>query len=317
MASSTSPPQRNLGPGLAGALSLMAFLTLPLLPVVGAFVAVLAPLPLLNLVANGRPAMLGWGWVAVILVAGALVSRSPLLVAVAAGYLLLAAWPAVSVETWLRRRWTTGRWAAVVTLVALAVAVGLLTGVFYPSLPAEALTGVLERATVGSAELLRGLGSGAAGTGAEEMLHWAIAVTAYLAPAGVALYLLSAVLWLRPRLALFGVQQGTEPFELFASEEWLPVGFALGGLGWVFLPEPGKWLSANLLVTVLGLYFVHGVAIILYYIGRRIGMNRWVRAGVVLLTLQMPVPLICSALGLADTFFRLRRGGAKDGESDA
>ena len=29
----------------------------------------------------------------------------------------------------------------------------------------------------------------------------------------------------------------------------------------------GKWLAANLLVTVLGLYFVHGLAIILFYLG--------------------------------------------------
>jgi hypothetical protein len=38
-----------------------------------------------------------------------------------------------------------------------------------------------------------------------------------------------------------------------------------------------------------------------------------VRLGVVVFALQVPVALVFSALGLADTFFRLRRGGADDG----
>jgi hypothetical protein len=46
-------------------------------------------------------------------------------------------------------------------------------------------------------------------------------------------------------------------------------------------------------------------------------MNRWVRLGVVVLALQIPVALVFSALGLADTFFGLRRGGAYDGGREA
>jgi hypothetical protein len=192
---------------------------------------------------------------------------------------------------------------------------GVLAAVFYPVFPADGLSVLLERATAGATEMARALGS--SGAGVQEMLTWAVHATAYLAPALGGLYVLSGALWLRPRLPLLGLPRGAEPFALYSSEEWLPLGFALGGLGWVFLSEPGKWLATNLFVTVLGLYFVHGLAIILFYLGRRFGGNRWVRFGVALFALQMPVALVFSVLGLADSFFRLRRGGALDGGHNA
>jgi uncharacterized protein YybS (DUF2232 family) len=70
------------------------------------------------------------------------------------------------------------------------------------------------------------------------------------------------------------------------------------------------------LVTVLGLYFMHGLAIIHFYLGPRLAANRWVRLAVALLALQMPLALVVSVLGLADSFFRLRRSGAVDEGSD-
>ena len=39
------PPLRHVGPGVAGVLSLLAFLSLPLLPILGVFVALAGPLP--------------------------------------------------------------------------------------------------------------------------------------------------------------------------------------------------------------------------------------------------------------------------------
>jgi hypothetical protein len=316
---SASPPSkppslRFVGPGMAGLFSLLVFASLPLLPLVGVFLALLASLPLVHVVATGRPSFLAWGWVAVGMAGAVLVWRQPWMVAATAGYLLVAVWPAVSVETWLRRPWSTGRWAAVVALVALGIAVAVMTAVVYPAPPADALTQVFVRAGGGVASIGKLLGEGAGG---EELVAQALHMAAYLAPAFAALYVLTAALWLRPRLPLLGMARGAEPFPLYASEEWLPVGFALGGLGWVFAPEPAKWLAANLLVTVLGLYFVHGLAIILFYLGRRFGGNRWVRLGVMVFALQIPVALAFSALGLADSFFRLRRGGADDGGREA
>jgi len=51
---------------VAGFFSLVAFLSLVFLPFAGFFLALLAPLPLVYLVAGGRPSLLGWGWVAVV-----------------------------------------------------------------------------------------------------------------------------------------------------------------------------------------------------------------------------------------------------------
>jgi len=318
MASGQAPPSppslRLFGPGMAGLFSLLVFASLPLLPILGVFLALLAPLPLVHVVAGGRTSFVAWGWVAVGLVSAVFLFRAPWLVALCVGYLLVAVWPAVSVETWLRRQWSTGRWAAIVALVALGVVSVVVTAALWPTMPGEGLIQLFARLMAGASELVKALGEG---VGGEELMARAMQVVAYLTPSMAAMYVLSGALWLRPRLPLLGLPRGSEPFPLYTSEEWLPVGFVVGGLGWVFAPEPYKWLAANLLVTVLGLYFVHGLAIILFYLGRRFGMNRWVRLGVVVLALQIPVALVFSALGLADTFFGLRRGGAYDGGREA
>ena len=299
---------------MAGLFSLLVFASLPLLPILGVFLALLAPLPLVHVVAGGRTSFLAWGWVAIGLVSAVFLFRAPWLVALCVGYLLVAVWPAVSVETWLRRQWSTGRWTAIVALVAMGVVAAVVTGMFWPTLPGEGLIQLFTRMMAGASELVKALGESAGG---EELMARAMRTVAYLTPALAAMYVLTGALWLRPRLPLLGLPRGSEPFPLYTSEEWLPVGFVVGGLGWVFAAEPYKWLAANLLVTVLGLYFVHGLAIILFYLGRRFGMNRWVRLGVVVLALQIPVALVFSALGLADTFFGLRRGGAYDGGREA
>ena len=308
------PAPRLFGPGVAGLLSLLVFASLLVFPPVGVFLALLAPLPLVHVLARGRTSFLAWGWVAIGLVSAVFLFRALWLVAVCVGYLLVAVWPAVAVETWLRRSWSTGRWAAIVTLVALGVSLALATAVFWPAMPGESLIGLFTRLMAGANEMVKALGEGAGG---EELVARATRTVAYLTPSLVATYVLSGALWLRPRLPLLGLPRGVEPFPLYSSEEWLPVGFALGGLGWVFAPEPYKWLAANLLVTVLGLYFVHGLAIILFYLGRRFGSNRWVRLGVFVLALQIPVALVFAALGLTDTFFRLRREKTNDGGREA
>jgi uncharacterized protein YybS (DUF2232 family) len=304
----TQPPSlRAIGPGVAGLLSLAAVVSVGLVPLLGVLLGVVAALPLVHTVASGRPSFMAWGWVAVALAGGVLVLRWPWLVGVCVAYLLLAVWPAVAVETWLRRSWGTGRFMAIVTLVTLAVTTTVLSAVFYPGTPTDGLSALLHRLTADSSSILGAFGG--PGQGVNELFERMLRTTAYLAPSLVASYVFSAALWLRPRLALLGLPRGQEPFAEYSSEEWLPVGFALGGLAWVFLNEPGKWLGANLLVTVLGLYFIHGLAIIHFYLGPQVSRNRWVRLGVAVLALSLPVALLLSVLGLADGFFRLRRGG--------
>jgi uncharacterized protein YybS (DUF2232 family) len=312
----TVNPQRRLhpGPALAGFLSFAAVASLVFVPLLGAFIAMLAAVPLVYLVAEGRPSILGWGWVSIVLAGAALLWGGVWVAAALLAYLLLAVLPAVSVEAWVRRPWSTGRWVAGIAAVAFVALAGFLIAIFYPASPPEEMA---RRLTAALAETVQAMGAMGGGLGADELLAQGVQLAAYLAPALGATYVLSAALWVRPRLPLLGLPRGEEPYALYSSEEWLPVPFAIGGLGWVFAHGLAKWLSTNLFVTVLGLYFLHGLAIIHFYLGRRFGTNRWVRLAVALFALQIPVALALSALGLTDAFVRLRRGGAYDGGSEA
>lgn len=317
MSGSPTPPRppflRRIGPGAAGLLSLLVYLSLPLAPLAGLGLALLAPLPLLQVVASGRPSLPAWGWVAVVGAGAVFLTESPWLAALTLGYLVTAVWPAVSVESRRRHGWGDGRWLAVLALVALAIALAALGAVLHPAPPSRRLGEILAASweQAGVPPWLREVGGG------EHQVAVALGLVAYLVPALAALYLMAVGCFLRPRLRAFGLGAGSELFSDYRSEEWLPVGFILGGLGWAFLPEPGKWLAANLLVTVAGLYFVHGMAIIHFYLGPRLRHNRWVRAGVLLLALQMPVAAIVAAAGLVDAFVPLRRRGESDGGSSA
>jgi uncharacterized protein YybS (DUF2232 family) len=302
------------GPALAGMLSLLVFGSLLAIPFLGIFTAMLAPLPLLHLAATGRPSLLAWGWVAVVLAGGALLTQSVWLVAVLAGYLAVAVWPVVAVELWARAGWPGGRWLAVVSGAALVLALGVNVAVAFPTHPAEALRSAMETATRGTETLVRLLTPH--GRVAPQAMTEALQATAYLLPSVAALYVLAVALWLRPRLPALHFPVGHEPFHLMRAEEWLPVPFALGGLGWVFARGLVKWCAANLLVLVLGLYFLAGLAIIHFYLGRRLGSNRWVRLAVVLFAVQLPLAVAVAAAGLIDGFFPLRRGAGWDGGSE-
>ena len=296
---------------MAGLLSFAIFLTLPLLPFLGVLLAVLTPLPLLHYAAGRRPSVLAWGWVLVGLTGAALLHPASWLLALGCGYLLLGALPAFSIELRQRRGWSTGRWAAVIGCAAWAIVSTFLVGAFFPGGPPEGLLALLAEGAGDAEELTRFLAP--AGGGGGDVVAWALELMAYLAPALAALYVVACAFWLRPRLPLLGLASPGEHFDEYRSEEWLPIAFALGGLGWVFGAGLVKWFAANLFAVVLGLYFAHGLAIIHFYLGRRLGGNRWVRLGVMLLALQLPVALVISALGLADNFFALRRGRAADG----
>ena len=308
------PRRFRAGPVLAGAFSFAALASVAFVPLLGAAMALLAPIPLVHLAAQGRPSLLGWGWVAVALGGAALFWQSAWLAFVLLAYLLVAVLPAVAVELWLRHPWPTGRWVAGIAACALLAAAGFAAAFYFPEHPATGLARQLQSVIDETAQTFGSLGGG---LGTAELVAQGVQMSAYLAPSVAAMYVLSAALWLRPRLPLMGLPRGGDPFALYASEEWLPVAFAIGGLGWVFAPPLAKWLASNLFVTVLGLYFLHGMAIIHFYLGRRLSANRWVRLAVALIALQIPVALALSVLGLSDAFVRLRRGGAYDGGSES
>lgn len=306
-------------------LSLLVFLSLPFgmslavassspwLVLPALLAPLLAPLPLLQVTAARGSSFLAWGWVTVCLAGAALVYPLPALALLALGYLLFVVWPAVSVELRLRRAWPDGRWMAILALVGLAIVVAALFGMASPQFPPQVLEEQVAADLRASPELQRAWETAVA---QNRLAAQTLTIATYLAPSLSAAYLLAFGAYLRPRLPLLGLPIVTEEFCLFRSEEWLPVGFILGGLGWAVLPEPGKWLGANLLVTVAGLYFLHGLAIIHFYLGPRLRHNRWARAGVLLVALQVPVAAAVAVVGLADAFVRLRRS-REPGEGSA
>lgn len=307
------PLLRRLGPGLAGLLSLLIFLSLPLVPVLGVLTAFLAPLPLLQLGAARGSSFTAWGWVMIALVGLALTTSWPAVVAVAVGYLAMVAWPVLAVELWVRHGWSTGRWVTVVSGGALTLLAGVLVATFHPEVPAVALERLLAPAVADSPPWGGWLGVGR--WSGEEIVSRTVATVATLAPALGTLYVVAVALWYRPRLPLLGLPVGHERFAVYSSEEWLPIGFAVGGLGWVFASGLIKWLCVNVLVVVVGLYFVHGLAIIHHYLGRRLAAKRLVRVVVGLLAVQMPLALVVAAAGVTDSFVRLRRGDEGEEES--
>jgi len=308
-------PLRAVGPGAAGFFSLVLAASIPILPFFGVLFGLAASLPLVHLVASGKPSLLGWGWVVAALVGGALAFRQPWLVAAAFGYLIVAALPSLWVEAWQRRNWSAGRWLATGAFVALALACGFLVVWFWPQHPGDGVAAVLVSEASGAEQMTTALVGG--GAGASDLIASGFRLVGHLAPALLAMFVQGSMLWLRPRLALLGLERGGEAFSTFSSDEWLPVPFAIGGLGWVFAGGVAQWLCLNLFVTVLALYFFHGLAIIHYYLGARLAGNRWVRLVLILLAIQLPIAASLATLGLVDSFYSLRRGSQLSGGNEA
>jgi hypothetical protein len=126
-------------------------------------------------------------------------------------------------------------------------------------------------------------------------------------------YLVVVLFWMRPRLPLLGLPVKVAPFEEYRNDEWLAVLFVLAGGGTLLFGGTLRWIAINLLVTVLILYFVQGLAMIRAHLARWFGRGWLVRWGVVLLCLQIPIPLLVAALGVADSFHPLRPQVDDDG----
>ena len=141
---------------------------------------------------------------------------------------------------------------------------------------------------------------------AERMVAWIL-------PAIPIAYLVAVLFWARPRLALLGYPMASGPFEDYRNDEWLAAVFAISGIGTLVLQGTPRWVALNILVAVLILYFVQGLAIIRAHLARWIGRGWLVRWGVVLLSLQVPMPLFVAALGVADSFHSLRPRVDDDG----
>ncbi len=305
--------RRPLGAAAAGALSLMLAASLLVLFPLGLVIAPLAVVPVLQRSQAGHPSVLAWGWVvavlAVLALTGATVLGLPVVLFLVT-YLMVVVVPVVSIELWRRIGCDEGRWAAATTAAGSLLCMALVMVLAWPAAPLDGLAEWWRQAAASAEESYRALG---VSSGQLELALDAVEPVAPWALTSLPVACLIVVLfWVRPRLPFLGFPQPVVPFERFRVDEWLPAGFALAGIGTLVLGGTARWVSLNLLIAVLLLYFVQGLAMIRAHLARWIGRGWLVRWGVALLCLQGPLPLLVAVLGLADGFFPLRPRASDD-----
>ncbi len=305
----TRPP--SLGPVVSGLLSLFLAGSFVLLGPIALIVAPLAVIPILRFEAERGGSVLVWGPVVVILVAVVSAGGGVAALVVLSAYLTVAVLPTVSVIAWCRSGWPEGRWAAVTVMTFALVLVTAAVVATLPQGPVDVVAQWSRTAAEDAGELYTSMGlSRGEVQRAMDQAQWFVAWTL---PSMVVFYLVAVLFWVRPRLALLGLDVPAGSFEDYRSDEWLPLAFALTGLGAVVLDGTSRWVALNLLLPVLALYFVHGLAIIRAHLARWIGRGWLVRWGVAILALQMPLPAVVALLGLVDAFRPLRPQLNEDG----
>jgi hypothetical protein len=309
----TARPPR-LGPVGAGALSLALSSTVLLVPLAGFFIAPLGLVPVVQQMVAGRRGASVWGWVVAALLALTFAGVGPRDLPAwgfLASYLLVVVLPAGGIELWRATGWTEGRWIALTTLVGVVALTASVVAASWPETPVEALAGWWEGITAKTIEWYR---EGGVATGELELASDSIKSVVPWAAVGFWVgYLVYALFWIRPRLAVLGFEMPIAPFERYRGEEWLPAGFAAAGIGVLLLDGTPRWLAANLLIAVIVLYFVQGLAIIRAHLARWLGRGWLVRWGVGLLCLYPAPALIVAALGIVDGFYSLRPRTGDDG----
>ncbi len=292
------------GPFVAAAVSLFLFAALFVFPPLGVFVAPMATVPLLQLAARRGTAAPAWGGVAILLAIATLAGGGTPILLFLTGYLVLVAVPVASVELRRLTGWGDGRWAALAALAGLLLVLAAVVAATWPASPVEGTAAWYHKAGEQAVELYA-----RAGISRGEIqlaIDRSAPLISWLLPSMPLAYLVAVLFWVRPRAELLGLGTGTGTFEEYRSDEWLPVGFVAGGLGTFFFQGTPRWVAVNLLATVLILYFVHGLAIIRAHLVRYVGRGWFVRWGIALLCLQVPLPALVAVLGLADSFFDLR-----------
>jgi hypothetical protein len=307
----TVPRMPRFGAGASGLVSLLLVAGLLLVPVFGLLVAPLGLVPVLHYQATGAPGIRAWGWVVGLLVVAALVGFGAFAAAILVAYTLVVVIPALSVELWCRYDWTESRWVAVTVGAATALVVLGLTVITLPAGPVEGVATVMRNAEEDAKEMYGALGF------AEGEIELAFDVSErvipWVLPGVVVAYLLLILFWIRPRIPMLGYPLEVAPFEEYRGEEWIAAGFAIAGLGALFLAGVPRWVALNLLIAVLLLYFVQGLAMIRAHLARWVGRGWFVRWGVALLCVMWPMPVLVTTLGVADSFFPMRPGPSDDG----
>lgn len=307
----TSARLPRLGAAASGIVALLLVGAVFVIPLLGLMIAPLALLPVVHFQTGGRRGVRAWGPVVGLLSVASVAGMAGFALPLLAAYVLLVVLPAMSVEGWAEWGWSEGRWAAVTVLTASVLVLAVIAGIAAPLTPVEAVSEWLRVVAADAAELYTawGLAEGEvelALDAAERMVSWVL-------PSIPVAYLVTVLFWVRPRLALLGYPMASGVFEDYRNDEWLAAVFAVAGIGTLLLQGTARWAAVNILVVVLILYFVQGLAIIRAHLARWIGRGWLVRWGVVLLSLQVPMPLFVAALGVADSFHSLRPRVDDDG----
>lgn len=300
-----------LGPVVSGLLSLFLVSSIVFFGPFGLFVAPLGIIPVARHEGGGRNSLLVWLPVLILLLVLSVAGTGSFAVPLLISYLFIVVIPVTSVALWKRSRASEGRWAAW-TMLGVMVLMLLGIGVYCaPENPQEALLNWAHANSPQMEDFYSSLGLGRAE--AQLMLDRAELALSWALPAGIAFYLLAILFWLRPRLPMLGLELAIEDFESYQSEEWLPLVFAGAGLATVFLSASARFYAVNILLMVLGLYFIHGLAIIRAHLSRWFGRGWYLRWGVAIVALQGPLPILVASLGLLDAFYPLRHRGDDDG----
>jgi hypothetical protein len=308
------PRLPRFGAGATGLVSLLLVAGVLVVPLFGLLIAPLGLVPVLHFQSGGTSGVRAWGWVVAVLAAGSLLGLGGLPLVLLAAYGLIVVVPAVSVELWSRVGWSEGRWAAATVTCGLAVVLAGMMVVTQPAGPVEAVAEAMRSAAVDAKEMYGAMGFAEgeielAFDASERVIPWVL-------PSVVITYLIVILFWIRPRIPLLGYGVEVGAFEDYRGEDWLAAGFALSGLGALFLGGTPRWVALNLLISVLVLYFVQGLAMIRAHLARWVGRGWFVRWGVALMCIYPPMPVLVAAMGVADSFFSLRPAKSDDGGNE-
>ena len=308
------PRLPRFGAGATGLVSLLLVAGVVVVPLFGLLIAPLGLVPVLHFQSGGTTGARAWGWVVAVLAAGSLLGLGGLPLVLLAAYGLIVVIPAVSVELWSRVEWSEGRWAAATAACGSAVVLAGMMAVTQPAGPVEAVAEAMRSAAVDAREMYGAMGFAEgeielAFDASERVVPWVL-------PSVVITYLIIILFWIRPRIPLLGYGVKVGAFEDYRGEDWLAAGFALSGLGAIFLDGTPRWIAVNLLISVLVLYFVQGLAMIRAHLARWVGRGWFVRWGVALMCIYPPMPVLVAAMGVADSFFSLRPAKSDDGGNE-
>jgi hypothetical protein len=306
-----APRVPRFGAGISGLVSLLLVAGLLLVPLLGLLVAPLGLVPVLRFQSDGSRGIRAWGWVAALLAVASILGFGGFPQALLAAYTLIVILPAVSVEIWQRNKWREDRWIMVTAFSMSVVVLAGLSAITMPAGPVMGVASAMREAAVDAKEMYGAMGF------AESEIELAFDMSEryvpWVLPSVLLAYLVFILFWIRPRVPLLGYAAEVKPFEQYRGDDWLAAGFALFGLATLVLDGTARWVFLNLLVVVLVLYFVQGLAMIRAHLARWVGRGWFVRWGTAFFCIYPPMPILVTALGIADSFFPMRPVASDDG----